>query len=447
MQSKKYLIPSHGEKISIQNGELIVPPNPIIPFIEGDGIGKDIWPAARSVLDAAVHMVYPAQRRIYWMEVLAGEKALAQTGSMLPLETIRSFSDFRVGIKGPLTTPISGGFRSLNVTLRRELDLYACIRPIRWIPGVPSPVRNPEKVDMVVFRENTEDLYAGIEFKSESETNQRFQAWLKDAEPEEFAKIRFPETTAFSIKPISRQGTERLVRAAISYALKNHRARVTLIHKGNIMKHTEGAFLEWGIALAEQEFSDRVYTQRQFERSKSNFELDFANQERSAAISEGKLLINDVITDAAFEQTLTRPEEFDIIATMNLNGDYLSDALSAQVGGLGIAPGANINAEEHVALFEATHGTAPDLAGKNSANPCSLILSGAMMLRHLGWHEAADLVESGIQRVVAAKTVTFDFQRLLPDARVLSTSAFAQAIIDNLEVQEKPDQSISRSMS
>lgn len=433
MDSNTYLSMVKGEKIIVQNGDYKVPPNPIIPFIEGDGIGKDVWEATRPVLDAAVTLAYQGARQLCWKEVLAGGKALAQTGSLLPPETISAFSDYRVGLKGPLTTPIGDGFRSLNVALRHELDLYVCMRPVRWIPGVPSPVCYPEQVDMIVFRENIEDIYTGIEFEANSEANHRFQAWLRDNEPEEYAKIRFPVSSAFSIKPISREGSERLVRAAIQYAINHNRSRLSLVHKGNIMKYTEGAFAEWGYLLAESEFNDQVYTQHQYEQCKSTIDEKSADRQRSTAISQGKLIINDVITDAAFEQTLTRPEEFDLIATMNLNGDFLSDALSAQVGGLGIAPGANINAEEQLAIFEATHGTAPSLAGKNCANPCSLILSGKMMLDYLGWHEAANLVESGIQGALAAKTVTFDFHRLMPGARLLSTSEFGQAIIQQMK--------------
>ena len=424
--------PTNGEKITLQEGKLVIPPNPTIPFIEGDGIGKDIWLATRLVLDSAVELAYGTSRCLCWMEVFGGEKALSKTGSLLPAETIKAFAAFKLGLKGPLTTPVGEGFRSLNVLLRRELDLYACIRPIRWIPGTPSPVCNPGSVDMVIFRENTEDIYTGIEFKEGSESNRRFQDWLKQTEPEEYAKIRFPQSTAFSIKPISQQGSERLVRAAIQYGLTHHRDKLSMVHKGNIMKYTEGAFAQWGYALAEKEFSGQVYTQRQYQQCKTRFDEETADRERSAAVQMGKLLINDVITDAAFEQTLTRPEEFDIIATMNLNGDLLSDALAAQVGGLGIAPGANINAEESIAIFEATHGTAPNLAGKNCANPSSLILSGAMMLDHLGWHEAADLVQKGIQGAVNAKTVTFDFHQRMPGASLLSTSAFGEAIIHQM---------------
>jgi isocitrate dehydrogenase len=328
---------------------------------------------------------------------------------------------------------VGGGHRSLNVALRRQLDLYACLRPVRWMPGVPTPVCHPEKVDMVIFRENTEDLYAGVEFEAGTADSRQFQAWLRATMPDEFAKIRFPETSGFSIKPISREGSQRLVRAALNYALKYNRKSVTLVHKGNIMKHTEGAFAEWGYSLAESEFGDRVYTRRQYQAAIKAQGESAANAEREAALAADKLWVNDVITDAAFEQTLTRPEEFDVIATMNLNGDYLSDALTAQVGGLGIAPGANLNFESGIALFEATHGTAPSLAWKNVANPCSLILSGTLLLRHLGWNTAASLAEQAIAATIAAGTVTFDFQRLMPEAHLVSTTEFGQAVTQQVQ--------------
>jgi isocitrate dehydrogenase len=415
MSPVPFQIPSNGNAINADAGALKVPDHPIIPFIEGDGIGPDIWAAAQPVLDAAVRLAYGDERRLAWMEVLAGAKAKAQTGELLPQATINAFGTYRVGIKGPLTTPVGSGFRSLNVAIRRALDLFACVRPVRWLPGVPSPIRRPEKVDMVVFRENTEDIYAGIEFAEGSDANAAFQAWLEENRPEEFAKIRFPRTAAFSIKPVSREGTERLVRAAIRYALVNGRQRVTLVHKGNIMKATEGAFARWGYELAEHEFDGQVIRAAEAD-----------------ADTEDQVLIDDVITDAAFERALTRPESFDVIATMNLNGDYLSDALTAQVGGLGIAPGANINYDSQIAVFESTHGTAPTLAGTNKANPCSLILSGRMMLSHLGWSEAADLVEHGIMAAVEAGQVTFDFQRLMPEASPLSTTDFGQAVIEQM---------------
>jgi isocitrate dehydrogenase len=428
-----FQIPPDANPITLQNGQLTVPDTPIIPFIEGDGIGADIWAAARPVLDAAVALAYDSKRRLGWMEVPAGGKALAQTGSLLPEETLQAFADFRVGIKGPLTTPVGSGFRSLNVTLRHALDLYACVRPVRWLPGVPTPVCHPEQVDMVVFRENTEDLYAGIEFQQGSDLTAQFQVWLEAASPSDAERIRFPETAAFSVKPISRAGSERLVRAAIRYALNHGRKRVSLVHKGNIMKFTEGAFMNWGYALAEREFGKQVYTEKQFKQTQTEHGSEAAEKEREEALSKGKLYIDDVITDAAFERALTRPRSFNVIATMNLNGDYLSDALTAQVGGLGIAPGANINDETQMALFESTHGTAPTIAGKNIANPCSLILSGQMLLRHIGWTEAADRVEEGIRAAVQAKTVTFDFQRLMPEATILSTTEFGQALIRQMQ--------------
>ena len=434
MTTKTFSIPAGGEKITLRDGTLFVPPNPIIPFIEGDGIGPEIWAAARPVLDTAVSLAYQNNRCLYWMEVPVGEKARAVTGSLLPQESIAAFAEYRVGIKGPLATPVGGGFRSLNVALRRELDLYACIRPVHWIPGVPSPVRHPEKVDMVIFRENTEDIYAGIEFAAGTEENQRFQSWLGEITPEAFSRIRFPASAGFSIKPISREGSERLVRAAIRYALDQGRKTVTLVHKGNIMKSTEGAFAEWGYALIDREFSDQTYTHRQYLETQQTSGKTAAEEQRLSALKANKVWVNDVITDAAFEQTLTRPETFDVIATMNLNGDYLSDALTAQVGGLGIAPGANLNAESQTVIFEATHGTAPSIAGQNIANPCSLILSGALMLRHMRWDLAADLIERGIESAVSAGSVTFDFQRLLPGSKALSTSDFARTVIQRMAI-------------
>ena len=433
MESTFLRPPTGAEPIIVDKGKLIVPEVPIIPFIEGDGIGQDIWLAARPVLNEAVRLAYDGGRRLGWMEILAGDKAAARMGNPLPDETILAIAKFRVAIKGPLTTPVGGGFSSLNVALRRRLDLYACVRPIRWLPGVPTPVHHPERVDMVVFRENTEDIYAGIEFPEGADANRAFQAWMAENQPEEFAKIRFPETAAFSIKPISKQGSERLIRAAINYALENNRKLVTLVHKGNIMKFTEGAFASWGHDLAEREFAAMVYTSRQYQQTLKNQGRAAADVEQQAAIDNGRLLVNDVITDAAFEQALTRPSSFDVIATMNLNGDYLSDALTAQVGGLGVAPGANLNFETQVALFEATHGTAPSLAGTQQANPCSLILSGQLMLRYLGWDEAADLVEEGIQKTVLAGMVTADLQRLMPEATILSTTDFGRAVIQNMQ--------------
>ncbi len=425
-------IPDEGDRITIQNGRLIVPDRPIIPFIEGDGTGPDIWAAASRVLDAAVAKAYDGQRKIVWMEVYAGRKAYDRFGEWLPEETVEAFQEFLVGIKGPLTTPVGGGIRSLNVALRKALDLYVCLRPVRYFPGTPSPVRNPQDVDMVIFRENTEDIYAGVEFPMGSEPNRRFMAWLKEHYPEEYAKIRFPETSGISIKPVSKQGTERLVRAAIRYALANGRRSVTLVHKGNIMKYTEGAFRNWGYELAEREFGDRVYTWAQWQRTKEARGEEAANAEQQAALEAGKLLVKDVIADIAFQQVLTRAREFDVIATMNLNGDYLSDALAAQVGGIGIAPGGNINYDTGHAIFEATHGTAPKYAGLDKVNPSSVILSGEMMLRYLGWREAADLILRGMEGAIRAKTVTYDFHRLMEGATLLRTSEFGDTVIGHM---------------
>ena len=424
--------PPNAESITKPGSDLRVPDYPILPFIEGDGIGRDIWRAARRVFDSAVELAYGKQRKLGWMEVLAGEKANNLTQSWLPQESLDAFKKYKIGIKGPLTTPVGGGMRSLNVTLRKELDLFVCQRPVRYYRGVPSPVKNPQDVDMVVFRENTEDIYTGIEFQTGTPENERFLALLKAQFPGEYAKIRFPDTSSIGLKPISREGSQRLVRAAIQWALDNHRRRVTLAHKGNIMKFTEGSFRNWGYDLAESEFADQVYTQRTWEQTKKQSGENTANLEMQQALNAGKLHINDMIADIVFEATITRPRDFDVIATMNLNGDYLSDGLAAQVGGVGIAPGANINYDSGVAIFEATHGTAPQFADKDMANPCSLILSGEMMLRYLGWHEAAGLIVKGIEGTLSAKTVTFDFERLMDDAVRLSTSEFATAIIHHM---------------
>lgn len=425
-------VPEQGEKISMQNGKLQVPDQPIIPFIEGDGIGPDIWRASQRIMDAAVEKAYAGKRKIVWMEVYAGEKAFKNWNTWLPGETIDAFREFVVGIKGPLTTPVGGGIRSLNVALRKELDLYACVRPVRWFPGLPSPVKHPELVDMVTFRENTEDVYAGIEFECGTPENEKFLKFLEENFPKEFAKIRFPETSGIGIKPISRQGTERLVRAAIQYALQNHRKSVTLVHKGNIQKFTEGAFRNWGYDLAEREFGNQVYTWRQWEKVKNEKGQETADTEQKAELANGKLLIKDSIADIIFEKTISKASEYDIIATMNLNGDYLSDALSAQVGGVGIAPGGNINYDTGVSVFEATHGTAPIHANLDKANPGSLVLSGEMMLRYMGWKEAADLIIHGLEGAIANKTVTYDLHRLMEGAQLLKTSEFAAAVIKNM---------------
>jgi isocitrate dehydrogenase len=427
-------VPSGGEKVRIENGKLQVPPNPVLPFVEGDGTGRDIWRAAQRVMDAAVEKAYGGERKIYWMEVFAGEKAFNHYGSWLPEETVQAFQEYLVGIKGPLTTPIGGGIRSLNVALRKALDLYVCQRPIRYFPGVPSPVKHPEYVDMMIFRENTEDIYTGIEFEYGTEENKQFKALLKEYFPKEYEKIRFPETAGIGLKPVSKQGTARLVRAAIQWALENNRRSVTLVHKGNIMKYTEGAFRNWGYEVAENEFSDRVYTWTQWERTRDEAGEERANAEQQAALKEGKLLIKDVIADIVFQQTITRAREFDVLATMNLNGDYLSDALAAQVGGIGIAPGGNINYTTGHAVFEATHGTAPKYADKDMVNPGSVILSGEMMLNYMGWREAAKLILNGMEGAIAAKTVTYDFHRLMEGATLLKTSEFGDAIIRNMDL-------------
>ena len=421
-----------GDKITIENGRLQVPDNPVIPFIEGDGIGPDVWRATRQVLDAAVAKAYNGKRQIHWLEVYAGEKANELTGSWLPDDTLDRCREYLVAIKGPLTTPIGGGIRSLNVALRQILDLYVCLRPVRWFNGVPSPTRNPQDVDMVIFRENTEDIYAGIEFEQGTEDNRKFLELLKEAFPNYYRKIRFPDTTGIGIKPISEEGTGRLVRAAIRYALDNNRKSVTFVHKGNIMKYTEGAFRNWGYALAENSFADHTYTWDQWERTRAAQGSEAANKEQEEALAGGKVLIKDTIADITLQQVLTRPREFDVIATMNLNGDYLSDALAAQVGGIGIAPGGNINYETGHAVFEATHGTAPKYANQDKVNPGSLVLSGEMMLRYLGWTEAADRVISGMDNTISAKTVTYDFARLMEGANKVSCSEFGQALIANM---------------
>jgi isocitrate dehydrogenase len=432
MQYKYIKVPQKGKEICFENGKLVVPDQPIIPFVEGDGTGCDIWRASRRVLTSAVKKAYKGKRNIHWMEVYVGEKAYKQYQTWLPDETVKAFEEFRVGIKGPLTTPIGGGIRSLNVALRKALDLFVCQRPIRYFPGVPSSVKHPEDVDMVVFRENTEDIYTGIEFKYGTAENVHFLELLRDNFPEEYAKIRFPESAAIAIKPISKEGTFRLVKAAIKWALEAHRRSVTLVHKGNIMKYTEGAFRNWGYELAETEFAERVYTWAQWERTRSVKGEEAADKEQEEALKAGKLLIKDVIADIVFQQTITRPRDFDVLATMNLNGDYLSDALAAQVGGIGIAPGGNINYDSGHAVFEATHGTAPKYEDKDMVNPGSVILSGEMMFRYLGWNEAADLVIKGMEAAIASRTVTYDFHRLMDGATLLKTSEFADAVIQHM---------------
>jgi isocitrate dehydrogenase len=425
-------VPSHGEKITIQDGKLNVPDHPILPFVEGDGTGRDIWRASQRVFDAAVEHAYGGKRKIAWMEVYAGEKAFTQFGTWLPDETVQAFQEFLVGIKGPLTTPIGGGIRSLNVALRKLLDLYVCLRPVRYFQGVPSPVKHPEYVDMVIFRENTEDIYAGIEFEHGTPGGE-FRSLLKQSFPAEYTKVRFPETSGFGLKPVSKEGTFRLVRAAIRWALENKRKNVTLVHKGNIMKYTEGAFRNWGYELAESEFGDKVYTWAQWGRTVEEKGEDAANAEQEAALKAGKLLIKDVIADIVFQQTITRAREFDVLATMNLNGDYLSDALAAQVGGIGIAPGGNINYATGHAVFEATHGTAPKYADKDMVNPGSVILSGEMMFHYMGWGEVAALINKGLEGAIAARTVTYDFHRLMDGATLLKCSEFGDAVIRHMD--------------
>lgn len=460
-------VPKDGAKIVMSgNQELIVPDHPIIPFIEGDGTGRDIWRASVRVFDAAIEKAYRGKRKVHWMEVYAGEKSFKMFHTWLPDETVEAFSEFLVGIKGPLTTPIGGGFRSLNVSLRLLLDLYVCQRPVRYIKGVPSPVKHPEYVDMVVFRENTEDIYTGIEFPNGTEENKKFKTLLQQNFPKEYAKIRFPETAGIGIKPVSVEGTERLVRAAIKWALANKRRNVNLVHKGNIMKFTEGAFKDWGYTLAKREFRNDIVTEREtwILGNKENnpnlsvednaklvdpgFDMMSPDQQRDikkeveAALElwpthgngkwKSKLLIKDSIADVSLQFVLIRPRDYDVIATLNLNGDYLSDALAAQVGGIGIAPGANINYDSGHAVFEATHGTAPKYADLDKVNPGSVILSGEMMFRYMGWSEAADLIIKGLERAVANKTVTYDFERLMTEAKLVSCSGFGDAIIANM---------------
>ena len=424
------VVPADGAKITIDDaGKLTVPNNPIIPFIEGDGTGPDIWRASVRVFDAAVAKCYGGQRKIHWMEVYAGQKSNDEFGTWLPDATVQACRDYLVSIKGPLTTPIGGGIRSLNVALRQMLDLYVCLRPVRWFVGVPSPVKNPAKVDMVIFRENCEDIYAGIEFETGTEANKKLLAFLKEAFPKEYGKIRFPESSGIGIKPVSKDGSERLIRAALEYCIANKRKSLTLVHKGNIMKFTEGAFRNWGYALAEREFADQVYTWDQWERTKAKQGEAAANAEQKAAIEAGKIIVKDAIADITLQQVLTRPEEFDVIATLNLNGDYLSDALAAQVGGIGIAPGGNVNYMTGHAVFEATHGTAPKYANLDKVNPGSVILSGEMMLRYMGWTEAADALIRAMDVAIGKKEVTYDFARLMEGATEVKCSEFADRLI------------------
>jgi isocitrate dehydrogenase len=466
MAYTQFKVPAGGEKITIKDGRLQAPDNPIIPFVEGDGTGRDIWRASVRVFDAAVQKAYGGKRKVHWMEVFAGEKAFKQFKTWLPDETVEAFKEFLVGIKGPLTTPIGGGIRSLNVALRKALDLYVCQRPVRYFNGVPSPVKHPEYVDMVIFRENTEDIYTGIEFQLGTEDNKKFKEIFKENFPKEYAKMRFPETAGIGIKPVSSEGTERLVRAAIQWALKNKRKIISLVHKGNIMKFTEGAFKDWGYAIAKREFRNDIVTERETwilgnkeknpnlsveENAKAvdpGFDMMSPAQqsdikkEVEAALAlwsthgdgkwKSKLLIKDTIADIVFQQTITRAREFDVLATPNLNGDYISDALAAQVGGMGIAPGANINYVTGHAIFEATHGTAPKYADLDKVNPGSVILSGEMMLRYMGWGEAADLVLKGMEGAINAKIVTYDLARMMDGATEVKCSEFGDAIIKHM---------------
>lgn len=419
-----------GTKVRIENGKLIVPNDPVIPFIEGDGTGADIWAASVRVIDAAVEKAYGGARKIHWREVLAGEKAFNQTGEWLPKETLEVIADCLIAIKGPLTTPVGGGIRSLNVALRQELDLYACVRPVRYFEGVPSPVRQPELVDMVIYRENTEDIYAGIEYLAGTEEANKMLNFLQNELG--VKKIRFPKTSSFGIKPVSIEGTERLVRAALEYAIENKKPSLTLVHKGNIMKFTEGKFKDWGYELAEREFGDKVFTWVQYDRIKDAEGEAAANAAQKAAENAGKLIVKDVIADAFLQQILLRPAEYSVIATLNLNGDYVSDALAAQVGGIGIAPGANINYQNGAAIFEATHGTAPKYAGLDKVNPSSVILSAVMMLEYMRWNEAANLIIKGLESAIAKKRVTYDFHRLMEGATLLKCSEFGTEVIGNM---------------
>ncbi len=413
--------------ISVSGGNMIVPDEPVIPFIEGDGIGPDIWAASQRVLDAAVLKAYNGKRKIAWKEVLAGEKAFNKTGNWLPEETLEAFRQYKVGIKGPLTTPVGGGIRSLNVALRQQLDLYVCLRPVRWFTGVPSPVKEPGKVDMHIFRENTEDIYAGIEYMNGTPEADKVKKFL--IEEMGVTKIRFPESSSIGIKPVSKEGTERLVRAALNYTIQRRLPSLTLVHKGNIMKFTEGAFKTWGYELARREFAGKTFTWAEYDEIAAERGKDAADAAQKAALDSGKILVKDVIADAFLQQILLRPAEYSVIATLNLNGDYISDALAAIVGGIGIAPGANINYASGHAIFEATHGTAPKYAGLDKVNPGSVILSGAMMLEYMGWQEAADLIYSGIEKAIQAKKVTYDFHRQMENATKLKTSEFGTEVV------------------
>ena len=426
--------PTQGSSITMSAGALQVPDRPVVPYIEGDGTGPDIWRASSKVFDAAVEKAYGGKRKIVWFEVYAGQKSYDKYGTWLPEDTIKAFQTYLVGIKGPLTTPVGGGIRSLNVALRQKLDLYVCLRPVRYFKGVPSPVKRPELVDMVIFRENTEDIYAGIEWAAGTPEAKKVIAFLQEAMG--ITKIRFPATSAIGVKPVSSEGSKRLIGAAIKYAIANRRKSITLVHKGNIMKFTEGGFRDWGYEVAEQEFADRTYTWTQWKRTKKEKGEEAANTEQKDALAAGRVLVKDAIADITLQQVLTRPDDFDVIATLNLNGDYLSDALAAQVGGIGIAPGGNINYDTGHAIFEATHGTAPRYAGKDQVNPGSVILSGEMMLRYMGWTEAADLIIKGVEGAIATREVTYDFHRLMvaegQQAKLLKCSEFGAAVVKHM---------------
>ena len=420
-----------SEKITTNNGKLNVPNNPVIPFIIGDGTGPDIWNAAQKVLDGAVEKAYNGEKKIDWKEVLAGQKAYDETGEWLPQETLDAINEYLIAIKGPLTTPIGGGIRSLNVALRQKLDLFTCLRPVRYFDGVPSPVKRPEDTDMVIFRENTEDIYAGIEFQEGTDDVKKVIDFIQDEMGSE--NIRFPETSGIGIKPVSKEGTERLVRAAINYAIDNNRPSVTLVHKGNIMKFTEGAFKAWGYDLAEREFGDKVFTWKEYDEIVEKEGREAADKAQGEAEDAGKIIIKDSIADIFLQQILLRPKEFGVVATMNLNGDYISDALAAQVGGIGIAPGANINYETGHAIFEATHGTAPKYAGQDKVNPSSVILSGVLLLEHIGWTEAAELITKSMEKTIASKVVTYDFARLMDGAKEVKCSEFGEELVKNMD--------------
>jgi isocitrate dehydrogenase len=419
-----------AEKIQIENGKLIVPDVPVIPFIEGDGTGRDIWRASVRIFDAAVEKAYRGKKKVAWKEVLAGEKAFRETGNWLPDETLAAFRDYLVGIKGPLTTPVGGGMRSINVALRQLLDLYTCYRPVKYFRGVPSPVKKPEDVNMHIFRENTEDIYAGIEFMNGTAEADKIKKFL--IEEMGVTSIRFPATSSIGIKPVSLEGSERLIRQALLFAIKRNLPSVTLVHKGNIMKYTEGSFMKWGYALAEREFAGKVFTWNQHKKIAEEKGEEAANTALKSAEQSGKIIVKDVIADAFLQQILTRPADYSVIATLNLNGDYISDALAAIVGGIGIAPGANINYETGHAIFEATHGTAPKYADLDKVNPGSVVLSGALMFEYMGWDEAATEIYTGLEKAIQNKTVTYDFHRLMENATLLKTSEFADAIISNI---------------